>query len=90
LDESTVADAERRLGFALPPPLRQLYTVVADGGFGPGSGLMSLHDVVATYHALTESAPGRRGQQWPVHLLPITHTDPGHDCLDLNSGEVIF
>jgi hypothetical protein len=90
LDESTVADAERRLGFALPPPLRQLYTAVADGGFGPGSGLMSLADVVARYRALTERPPGRRGQKWPAHLLPITHTDPGHDCFDLASGEIIF
>jgi SMI1/KNR4 family protein SUKH-1 len=90
LDASTVAEAERRLRFALPPPLRQLYTLVADGGFGPGSGLMSLDDVVATYDALTKRAPGRRGQKWPVQLLPVTHTDPGHDCLDLTSGEVIF
>ena len=39
---------------------------------------------------MLETPPGRRGQKWPSHLLPITRTDPGHDCIDLNGGEVIF
>ncbi len=37
---AAVADAERRLGFALPPLLAAAYTTIGDGGFGrmPGRG----------------------------------------------------
>ncbi len=37
--ETDVAITEQALGFTLPPLLRQLYTQVANGGFGPGYGL---------------------------------------------------
>ncbi|MFJ3876211.1 SMI1/KNR4 family protein [Streptomyces sp. NPDC090077] len=37
-----VERAERRIGRPLPGLLRRVYTEVADGGFGPGSGLASL------------------------------------------------
>ncbi|MEU6347303.1 SMI1/KNR4 family protein [Streptomyces sp. NPDC046977] len=43
----SVADveaAERRIGRRLPVLLRRVYTEVADGGFGPDSGLASLTD----------------------------------------------
>jgi hypothetical protein len=33
---------EARLGFRLPPLLRELYTEVANGGFGPGYGIFGL------------------------------------------------
>ena len=51
---------------------------------------MPLQDVVRTYLGLIETPPGRRGQKWPTQLLPITSNDPGHDCIDVNTGEVIF
>jgi hypothetical protein len=35
-----VDTAEEALGFAIPPILRRLYTEVANGGFGPGYGLV--------------------------------------------------
>jgi hypothetical protein len=35
-----IAETERQLGFALPPLLRALYSQVANGGFGPGYGLV--------------------------------------------------
>lgn len=37
-----VAAAENELGFQLPPLLSQLYTQVANGGFGPGYGIFGL------------------------------------------------
>jgi hypothetical protein len=37
-----VEAAEAKLGFSLPPLLRQLYTEVGNGGFGPGYGLFGL------------------------------------------------
>jgi SMI1 / KNR4 family (SUKH-1) len=89
-DDASIADAERNLGFALPHPLRQLYFQVANGGFGPGAGILPLQEVVRTYLGLLETPPGPRGQKWPAHLLPITRNDPGHDCVDVNSGEVVF
>lgn len=39
-----VEDAECRIGRRLPDLLRRVYTEVADGGFGPDSGLASLTD----------------------------------------------
>lgn len=88
--EALVAAAEKRLGFSLPLLLRQLYLQVANGGFGPGSGLMSLEEIVETYVDLIKTPPGPRGQKWPEHLLPFTRTRPGHDCIDLKSGEIII
>ena len=37
-----VEAAQAKLGFVLPPLLRQLYTQVANGGFGPGYGIFGL------------------------------------------------
>lgn len=37
--EEQIHTTERRLGFTLPPLLRLLYLQLANGGFGPGSGL---------------------------------------------------
>lgn len=36
--ETDIAITEQALGFTLPPLLRQLYTQLANGGFGPGYG----------------------------------------------------
>lgn len=38
--EQQLAQTEQALGFSLPPLLCALYTQVANGGFGPGYGLM--------------------------------------------------
>ena len=38
----TVSAAESRLGFSLPPLLRELYLEVGNGGFGPSLGLFGL------------------------------------------------
>jgi hypothetical protein len=53
-----IASAEKRLGFALPDDLKQLYSAIANGGFGPGGGLIPLDEVVA-YHAASGMAPSR-------------------------------
>jgi hypothetical protein len=42
VSEQTLAEAEAQLGFPLPPLVRALYTQVADGGFGPGYGVIQL------------------------------------------------
>ena len=85
-----IADAETRLGFPLPDDLKQAYGAIANGGFGPGSGLIPL-DEVAAYHAeLTAHPPGEGGQPWPVQLLPFNRYDLGCDCYDIESGEIVF
>lgn len=90
LSGAELEEAEKQLGFALPPLLRRLYAEVADGGFGPGSGILKLDDVIRTYVELTKEPPGPRGQKWPANLLPITRDEPGHHCVDVGSGAVIF
>ena len=40
--EALLNDAEQRLGMRLPPLLRRLYLEVANGGFGPGYGLIGV------------------------------------------------
>ncbi|SCF56517.1 SMI1/KNR4 family protein [Streptomyces sp. Ncost-T10-10d] len=37
-----VAEAEEVIGFLLPPLLRRLYIEVANGGFGPGEGILGV------------------------------------------------
>jgi hypothetical protein len=38
--ETQILKTEQQLGFALPPLLRLLYTHIANGGFGPGYGII--------------------------------------------------
>ncbi|MEZ5831189.1 MAG: SMI1/KNR4 family protein [Dongiaceae bacterium] len=86
--DSALAGAAKQLGFPLPDELQQLLKI-ADGGFGPGAGLMSLAEIVGTYRDLLADAPGPRGQEWPRHLLPFTRTRPGHDCIDTRTGAIV-
>jgi hypothetical protein len=81
--------AEGRLGFALPPALRQLFGEVADGGFGPGTGILSIDRVVDRHLAVQEEVP--RNQRWPERLLPLVDDQPTLTCLDSSSpnGPVI-
>ena len=81
--------ADQRLGFALPPVMRQLYGAVADGGFGPGSGLLPIDRVVDRYLAVQGEAP--RNQTWPDRLLPLVDDNPVLECLDASrpDGAVI-
>jgi SMI1 / KNR4 family (SUKH-1) len=78
-----VAFAEVQLGFALPELLRDLYTKVANGGFGPGYGLIGLEggapfyagneewNVVGLYKAFREQP--NRNEPWAEKFLPICH-----------------
>ncbi|MFI6540364.1 SMI1/KNR4 family protein [Nonomuraea sp. NPDC050547] len=56
-----LGQAERELGFPLPPLLRRLYLEVADGGFGPDYQLLSLREAVAA----------REEERWPAGVLPV-------------------
>ncbi|HEX6711758.1 MAG TPA: SMI1/KNR4 family protein [Thermoleophilaceae bacterium] len=89
---SALEDAEARLGFRLPPPVRQLYSKVANGGFGPGYGLIGLidgvrsdlkRDAVEEYLAFRRPDPEDPGYEWPERILPICHWGCAiYSCVD--------
>jgi hypothetical protein len=79
--------ADRELGVRLPEPLRQLLRI-ADGGFGPRSGLLRVADLVSLYRTLTATPQGPGGEVWPARLLPIWQADDEIGCLDLESGAI--
>jgi hypothetical protein len=82
--------AEVGLGSRLPDAMRRVYAEVADGGFGPGPGLLPLADAVATYHAYRVQAPSAPvGQAWPTGLLPVLRYDPGADTVELGTGRMV-
>jgi hypothetical protein len=90
-----VRDAERRLGFPLPVPVRQVFSLVANGGFGPGYGLLGLgggatDDLGATAVASymqRRSWNGQQGWYWPERLLPICHWGCAiYSCVNCERG----
>lgn len=86
--EQALADAEGVIGRALPDEVQQLYAI-ADGGFGPGEGLMSLAEVVDRYGEMTREPYGPLGQDWPRNLLPLFDQNPVLSCIDMDSGEMV-
>jgi hypothetical protein len=90
-DPAVIARTESTLGFALPPFLRRVYLEVADGGFGPGTGLLGIQAAVAAYARLRSGDELPRGRSWPERLLPVAERDPGSYCVDASSdgGRVV-
>ncbi|MFL5771158.1 MAG: SMI1/KNR4 family protein [Chloroflexota bacterium] len=78
--------AEASLGAALPAFLRRVYTEAADGGFGPGTGLLSVAAAVAEYERMRLGDELPRGRSWPEALLPIAERNPGFYCLDCTTA----
>lgn len=81
--------AEARLGFPLPPALRRVYAEVANGGFGPGGGLLPVERAVDAYAELTRVPYLPKAGVWPTGLLPIGDVDPGYVTLDVRSGRIV-
>jgi hypothetical protein len=90
-EPAAVEKAEAALGFALPQVLRRVYLEVADGGFGPGGGLLNLAGATAAYARLRKGDELPRGRSWPEGLLPIREVDHGFDSVDAASpaGRVV-
>ncbi len=66
-----LAATEARLGFPLPRLLARVYTEVADGGFGPGYGLLSLASRESDERSLSSVYLEFRAGDWLERLLPL-------------------
>ena len=82
-----LAALEAALGAPLPSFLRRVYADVADGGFGPGGGLLGAAAAGAAYGRMRNGEELPRGRSWPDGLLPVVERDPGFYCVDCTSRE---
>jgi SMI1 / KNR4 family (SUKH-1) len=82
-----VAAVEARLGVGLPPFLRRVYLEVADGGFGPGGGLLGLSAAMTALEQMRTGDELPRGRSWPDTLLPVVERDPGLYGVDCSTPE---
>ena len=79
---------ELALGFALHPFLKRIYSEVANGGFGPGYGLLALADTYRDGHRLPWTYHEFRKTGWPDRILPLWDWgDAIWSCIDGSSTE---
>lgn len=84
--EEALAAAESRLGFPLPPLVRALYTQVANGGYGPGYGVINLdgHDFTLVASRLRMNEETEPTWLWPPRFVEFVnwgcHYFSGVDC----------
>jgi hypothetical protein len=84
--------AEASLSFPLPPLLGRIYTTIANGGFGPGRGLIGLpggatdehgNSILDLYDSFSASSEEDPEWQWPDRLVPICGwTESVYSCVD--------
>jgi hypothetical protein len=88
--------AEARLGVALPNLLRRLYLEVANGGFGPGFGIVGVRGGWTTdrgktiedlYEEMTDSTTENPRWVWPAGLLPLVDYGGAFGCIDASTAE---
>lgn len=92
-----VSDAEQQLGFLLPPLLRRIYTEIANGGIGPGYGLLGItdgarddlgHTLIDLYQIYHQSDPDDPQWHWPTAVVPICHWGCAiYSCLDCRTSD---
>lgn len=89
-----VAAAEVRLGLGLPTLLRRLYLEVANGGFGPGSGIVGIQGGWTTdrgrsienlYEEMSDSTTENPRWVWPAAHVPIVDLGGHFACIDAAS-----
>jgi len=88
---SALATAEAELGVRFPALLRRLYTEVANGGFGPASGLVGLRGGATTssgssvedlYAEMLEAKEQHDAWEWPRSLVPVCDLSGVYACVD--------
>lgn len=86
-----LAAAEARMGVTIPPLLRSLYAEVANGGFGPGSGIIGItggwtddhgRTIEDLFEMMSEGDPDEPSWSWPAGLLPIVDASPVWTCVE--------
>ena len=63
------------LGVSLPKVLRRALTKVADGGFGPGEGLLCAREIIRVTGRCRRHAAESGG--WPASWLPVAELGEG-------------
>ena len=83
--------AEARMGVTIPPLLRRLYAEVANGGFGPGSGIIGIEGgwtddhgrtIEDLFEMMSEGDPDEPAWSWPAGLVPIVDASPVWTCIE--------
>lgn len=84
--EEAVAAAETLFGHSLPPTMRQIYRSVANGGFGPGYGMMGVaggfeddqrRNIVTRYEWFRDAEPEDPSWKWDPSWIPFCHWGSG-------------
>lgn len=89
-DTEAIMHTERELGFRLPPLLRRLYMEIANGGFGPGAGLIGVEGGYPDMdgRALGPLYNALRADNWPEWLLPLWDWGDGAwSCVDAHTHD---
>jgi hypothetical protein len=90
-----LAATEARLGVTLPPLLRRLYLEVANGGFGPGPGIVGVTGgwktdhgkVIEDLHAVMLEATIENPRWiWPPALVPVVDHSGVYACTDASTS----
>ncbi len=92
---ATLEAAEARLGVALPPLLRRLYLEVANGGLGPGSGILGIRggwtdhgrSIEDLYEEMSDSTTEDPRWVWPAGLVPLVDYGGAFGCVDASTAE---
>jgi hypothetical protein len=97
LSQRELARAEQELGFPLAAALHDVYGLVANGGFGPGYGLIGLvggvvsdlgKDVVDEYRMRVQLDAEDPEYFWPAGVLPLCHWGCAiYSCVDCRTPE---
>lgn len=90
--DAIIVSVERRLGFTICPLLKRIYTEVANGGFGPGSGIVGVahgytddwgHNLEELYDWFYLRKHYDASWHWPQGLLPFCHWGyTTYSCVD--------
>ncbi len=100
--EEIIRDAELQLGYPIPGILKALFTAAANGGFGPGYGIIGLEgghptdegdSSIGLYNTFSGTDPEDPHWCWPRGLLPLCHWGCAiYSCVDCTTpdGQIVW
>jgi hypothetical protein len=86
--------AARGMGVAFPPLLRRVYLEVANGGFGPGPGILGIRGGWTTDHGtsvedlyaeMRDATTQNSAWIWPPGLVPVVDLHGVYACVDCSA-----